>query len=262
MAYEEDWPEVGELVVATVKNIVGYGAYVTLDEYGDKEGLLHISEISTRWVRNIRDHVREKQKLVLRVLRVDRERGHIDLSLKRVSKSEQRAKMEEFKKERRAMSLLARCAKLLNMNEEDLYEKAGIPIIDKYGSLYDGLEEAVKKGAKALAKIGIPDEIVDTLVAVAKERIKVRMFKLRGTISATCRDPKGVLIIRDALMRAKKLGRKRRVNVEIYTLGAPRYRVELTADDHKRLERVLKEIVSEVSSTLEKVGGSASFTRE
>jgi len=64
------------------------------------------------------------------------------------------------------------------------------------------------------------------------------------------------------LMRAKKLGRKRRVNVEIYTLGAPRYRVELTADDHKRLERVLKEIVSEISSTLEKVGGSASFTRE
>ena len=78
MGYEEEWPEDGELVVATVKKIVGYGAYVTLAEFGGKEGLLHISEISTRWVRRIRNHVREKQKVVLHVLRINRERGHID----------------------------------------------------------------------------------------------------------------------------------------------------------------------------------------
>ena len=262
MGYEEEWPEVGELVVATVKKIVDYGAYVTLDEYEGKEGLLHISEISTRWVRNIRNHVREGQKLILRVLRVNRERGHIDLSLKRVSKGEQKEKREEFKKERRAQSLLAQSAKLLNMSEEDLYQKAGIPIVEKYGNLYDGLEEAAKSGVKALGRLDIPDEILEALVKLAKEKVKIRIFKVRGTINATCRDPKGVLIIRDALMGAKKLGRKRRIDVEIYTLGAQRYRMELTADDHRRLERVLKEIVSEVASAIEKAGGTASFTRE
>ena len=92
MAVEEEWPDVGDLVVATVKKVVGYGAYVSLDEHGEKEGLLHISEISTRWVRNIRDHVREGKKLILRVLRVDKEKGQVDLSLKRVGKSEQREK--------------------------------------------------------------------------------------------------------------------------------------------------------------------------
>ena len=69
-----EWPEVGDLVVATVRRIVDYGAYVHLDEYG-KEGLLHISEISSSWVRNIRDHVREGQKVVLKVLRVNPEKG-------------------------------------------------------------------------------------------------------------------------------------------------------------------------------------------
>jgi translation initiation factor 2 alpha subunit (eIF-2alpha) len=52
-------PEPGELVVSTVKKIAPYGAYVALDEFNDTEGLLHISEISSRWVKNIRDHVRE-----------------------------------------------------------------------------------------------------------------------------------------------------------------------------------------------------------
>lgn len=262
MGYEEEWPEDGELVVATVKKIVGYGAYVTLDEFGGKEGLLHISEISTRWVRRIRNHVRENQKVVLRVLRINRERGHIDLSLSRVGKNEQREKIEEFKKERRATSLLAQSARLLNISEESLYEKAGVPIIEKYGSLYDGLEEAAKRGVKALMKLGIPDEIVGSLAEVAKEKLKIRMFKVQGNLTATCRDPKGVLIIRDALLAAEKLGRKRRVDVEIYTLGAPRYRMELTADDPKRVERSLKEIVSEVTSIMEKAKGTASFTRE
>ena len=86
--HRPEWPERRELVLATVKNVENYGAYVTLEEYGDKRGFLHRNEISTSWVRNIRNHVREGQKLVLKVLRVDPNKGHIDLSKKRVSKRE------------------------------------------------------------------------------------------------------------------------------------------------------------------------------
>ena len=94
----QELPELGELLVATVVRIEGHGAYVTLDEYDDKEGLLHISEISSSWVRNIRNHVREGQKMVLQVRRVDPSRKHIDLSLRRVSGDERRKKMEGWKK--------------------------------------------------------------------------------------------------------------------------------------------------------------------
>jgi translation initiation factor 2 subunit 1 len=262
MDAKEEWPEVGDLVVATAKKVVDYGAYVALDEYGEREGLLHISEISTRWVRNIRDHVKEGQKFVLRVLRINKEKGQIDLSLKRVGKSEHKEKMEEFKKDRRARSLLAQCAKVLNISEGALYEKAGIPIAEKYGSLYDGLEEAAKKGVSALMKLGIPNEIIEPLAEISKEKIKIRMFEARGVINATCRDPKGVIIIREALFMAKKLGKKKKADVEIYTVGAPKYRVEVATDDPKRTESSMKEIVAEITSAIEKAGGTVSFTRE
>ena len=79
------WPEVGDLVIATIEAITDYGAYAKLDEY-NKRGLLHVSEISSSWIRNIRDFVREGQKAVLKVIRIDLEKGHIDLSLRRVTK--------------------------------------------------------------------------------------------------------------------------------------------------------------------------------
>ena len=80
-----EYPEVGDLVIATIETVVTYGVYANLDEY-NKRGLLHISEISSSWIRNIRDFVREGQKVVLKVLRVSLEKGHIDLSLRRVTK--------------------------------------------------------------------------------------------------------------------------------------------------------------------------------
>jgi len=84
---KQEWPEAGELVIATVETVTDYGSYVKLDEF-EKKGLLHVSEIASSWIRNIRDFVREGQKVGLKVLRVDSEKGHIDLSLRRGTKRE------------------------------------------------------------------------------------------------------------------------------------------------------------------------------
>lgn len=259
---DAEWPELGDLVVATAKRIESYGAYVTLDEYGNKEGLLHISEISTRWVRNVRNHVREGQKLVLLVHRMDREKGQINLSLKRVGKSEYKEKMEDFKKDQRARTLLSQAAKLLNIPEVEFYKQVEPPLLDKYRDLYDGLEEVTRKGSDILTKLGISDEIAETLSKLAVEKIKIKMFKAQGVLNVTSQDPKGIIIIREALVKMKKMAKKKKMDVEIYTVGAPKYRVELSADDHKKLDSSLKELVDEVVQDMEKSGGSASFVRE
>ena len=91
-----EWPESGDLIIATIESVMDYGAYANLDEY-NKRGFLHISEISSARIRNVRDFVREKQKMVLKVLRVDVEKGHIDLSLRRVTKRERIEKIKSWK---------------------------------------------------------------------------------------------------------------------------------------------------------------------
>ncbi|MBU7031576.1 MAG: S1 RNA-binding domain-containing protein, partial [Theionarchaea archaeon] len=65
----QEFPEVGDLVIGTVSDVFPYGAFVKLDEF-DKVGMIHIKEISSAWVKNIRNHVREGQKVVTKVLKV------------------------------------------------------------------------------------------------------------------------------------------------------------------------------------------------
>jgi len=101
-----DWPDEGELVVCTVSNVKNFGAFVTLDEYESKEGFIHIAEVSSGWIKYIRDYVREGQKVVCKVLKVDKEKGHIDLSLKAVNEHQRREKIQEWKNEQKAENLL------------------------------------------------------------------------------------------------------------------------------------------------------------
>ena len=75
MARSRGFPENGELVVCTVTNVKNFGAFVTLVEYDDKEGFVHVRDIDTGWVKYIRDYTREGQKIVCKVLGVDSKRS-------------------------------------------------------------------------------------------------------------------------------------------------------------------------------------------
>ncbi|MEM4649369.1 MAG: S1 RNA-binding domain-containing protein, partial [Candidatus Bathyarchaeia archaeon] len=170
MSINRDYPEEGDLVIATVKRIESYGAYVTLDEYEDQEGLLHISEIASTWVRNIRDHVREGQKLVLKVLRVDPEKGHIDLSLRRVTGREKTEKLLQWKKDKKAESIMKTAIEKLKKTDEEA-NAIKEAILKKYESLYDAFEEAVEEGEETFIKLGISSEWAKALTESAKLKI-------------------------------------------------------------------------------------------
>jgi len=102
MSEENIWPKPGEFAVCTVKKVADFGAFVELEEYAHKEGFIHISEVASGWVKHIRDHVKEEQKVVCKVLYVDAQKRHIDISLKDVNEHQRRAKIQEWKNELKA----------------------------------------------------------------------------------------------------------------------------------------------------------------
>ena len=58
----QELPEVGEIVIATIKKTGDHGAYVSLDEYDNVQGFLHISEIAPGWVRKVRNMLKREIK--------------------------------------------------------------------------------------------------------------------------------------------------------------------------------------------------------
>jgi len=255
-----DWPEEGDLVIATIKTITDYGAYVVLDEH-QKEGLLHISEVSSGWVRNIRNFVREGQKLVLKVLRVDAEKGHIDLSLRRVTRRERKEKILLWKKERRADSLLRSASEELKMSPQEIYEKVGTLLEKEFGGIYEGLEKTAREGAEVLLKAGTSENVAAVIEKIAREKIKVPMVKVKGTLTLQCSKPNGVNLIRDALLSSRKIGSKG-AKIHVYVVAPPKYRVVVSATDYKEAEEILDKATEVVIKNIEKVGGQGTFKRE
>jgi translation initiation factor 2 subunit 1 len=255
-----EWPETGDLVMATVETVTDFGAYVKLDEY-NKRGLLHRSEISSSWIRNIRDFVREGQKLVLKVLRVDPEKGHVDLSLRRVTKREKIEKTMAWKKERKAEALIRGVAEKTGLPVQEIYDKAGTLMENEYG-LYEGFEKALKEGAESLTKIGIPEEIAKAIFDVGQERIRVQMVRVKGTAELRCMKPNGVKIIKEAFSNAKKSEKLGSTKLRFYVIAAPKYSIEVLAEDYKRAEETFQRVAENIVSSVAKAGGQGSFKRE
>ena len=254
ISIQNEYPDVGDLVIATVVRVVDYGAYVKLDEYQAKEGLIHISEISTTWVKNIRDHAREGQKLVLKVLRTNPQRGQIDLSLRRVTGREKAEKMLQWKKEKKAESIIK------SASEKTSIEPTSIDVIkqkvsEKYDSLYDAFEDALEGGEEVFTKLGISSDLATALSEAARSKIRLEKAKVKATVELTCFKPGGIEAIRTALLNAKKIRKPRGTDIRIYTVGSPRYRVEITAKDYSDGERTLNEVIGEALATIKNLGG-------
>ncbi len=256
---KSEWPEPGDLVITTIESIMDYGAYVNLDEY-NKRGFLHVSEISSARIRNVRDFVHEKQKMVLKVVRVNLERGHIDLSLRRVTKRERIEKIKAWKKDRKGEVLLGTVAERVGLPKEEVYQKAGRVLEENYG-LYEGFEKTIKDGIEPLTKLNIPEDIAKAIAQVAEERIHIKLVKVRGVLEVQCTKPNGVLCIKEAFKDAKKLQEKD-AKVEFSVIAAPKYSVEVSTDNWKRAEELLEEVSQCVVTNITKAGGHGSFKRE
>jgi translation initiation factor 2 subunit 1 len=256
----DEWPEVGELVVSSADRITNHGAYVTLDEY-QKEGFLHISEIASSWVRNIRDFVHEGEKVVLKVLRVDPRRGQVDLSLRRVTKRERREKLLLWKRGKKVDSLLRSASERLGTPLAEIHEKAVGPLEEEFGEVYEGLERAARDGVEVLLKLGLPKELAEVLAEIAKEKIKISMVKVKGSLNISCTKPDGVHRIREALLKARGVKVPRGTDIKIYVVSPPKYRIEVMARDYKGANSAMKKATETAVNNIAKAGGQGVFER-
>ncbi len=258
MPQRADFPEFGDLVVCTVTNVKNFGAFVTLDEYGGKEGFIHVRDVATGWVKYIRDHVREGQKIVCKVLGVDEEKGHIDLSLKQVNEHARREKIQDWKNEKKADKLLEIAGTKLGKSLDQAFSEVGEKLLDEFGSLYGAFEQ-VTTDPDALKDIGLDKKWVAAITEVAKENIELPSVSIDGLLEITCPGPDGIDHIKKAL--ATGFGSDEG-EIKIHYVGAPRYKVSVTAMDYKLAEQELKDSVSRISAAIGKAGGSATFTRK
>ncbi|MFH1199436.1 MAG: translation initiation factor IF-2 subunit alpha [Candidatus Micrarchaeota archaeon] len=228
------YPESGEYVIATVKKMMPYGAFCSLDEYGDLEAFLHISEVSSGWVKNIREFVKEGQKIVALISNVDESKRQIDLSLKRVSDSDRKRKLESFQQSKRAEKWLERAAIKLNRNPKDSLKEIGDMLTAEYGDIYTAFD-AIRQG---IVKEKVPPAWVGAIKEIAAAEIKQKEVRVRAKLRLQCNAENGVEVVKAALTNIEKAGK----GVSVHYLGAPNYYFDITAGNFKDAEKTLSKI--------------------
>ena len=246
-------PDIGDLLIASVSRITSHGAYASLDEYKNQETFIHVSEIASTWVRNIRNFVRENQKIVVKVLRVDPDRRQVDSSLRRVTKEQSRKRIQEWKRTQRGKKLLALAAEQLGKNPQEAHEIAGQLIENHFTDILEAMEETKEKGTKVLTNIGVPKKWAEELYKLAQAHVIVREVSIERTIELTCRSTEGVEGVRKALLAAQEIVAP--LGGEVFLEGAPRYRIRVYARDYKEAEGLLDNAIETSLKTIKACGG-------
>ena len=253
-----DMPEVGEIVIATVTKIGDHGAYVSLDEYNNIQGFLHISEIAQGWVRSVGKFVKEGEKKVLLVKKVREGREEIDLSLKQISRDQKKKKLLDVKRHEKGKGIIKSIqekTKLSSAEIENLEDK----IFSKYDSIYDAVIDIARRGIDVLNDLKLPKKILDVIVEEGS-KIKLPSAEILGVLEITDTSSNGIENIKKKLQDLEKKDQNGEVVVSY--IGAPKYRLSVTAPDFKSAEKILKPILEDTQKNIEKNKGTFKFTRE
>lgn len=254
----QELPEAGELVLATITKIMDHGAYVNLDEYDGAQGFLHISEVAPGWIRNVGRFVRVGEKKVLLVKKINPRRSEIDLSLRQVSRDQKKKKLLEVKRTEKGLTLIGNVKEKAGLSSKEA-DKLEEQLYNKFNSVYDAFSEIAVKGINVLNDLKLSKKILSAIEEISSN-IKVPSVEIRGILEITNSKSDGLEIIKKTLLDITKKNENSRI--EISYIGAPRYRLHISAQNFKEAEKVLKPTLSTMQKTIEKKGGTFKFTRE
>ncbi len=213
----------GNYVVCKVKTINPHSVFVeTID--GKKEGMIHISEVASGWIKNIRRHVRENQIVVAKILREDR---WLHLSLKRVDEHEKKEIMKKYNLEIRGRKLLRIVAKQLNVSYAELKKK----INERFEITYEVFTTALENPEKLNF---LPKDIREAIIEVAKRNIKPKEKIIQIDLTLSTLEPNGIKTIKRILGKIKTL------NLDVKYISAPKYLVVYKTREKKEKKEVEK----------------------
>lgn len=102
--------------------------------------MILLSELSRRRIRSINKLIRVGRTEIVVVLRVDKEKGYIDLSKRRVSPEDIVRAEEKFNKSKAVHSIMRHVSETCHVRQEDLYEQFCWDLYKRFGHAYDAFK--------------------------------------------------------------------------------------------------------------------------
>ncbi|CAN6620471.1 eukaryotic translation initiation factor 2 subunit alpha [Trichomonascus vanleenenianus] len=238
------------------------GAYVKLLEYDEIEGMILLSELSRRRIRSIQKLIKVGRNEVVVVLRVDRDKGYIDLSKRRVSPEEAQKCEERYNKSKSVHSILRHVAEKHQIALEKLYETIGWPLSRKYGHAYDAFKLAITNQESVFEGITPPnEEVMKDLIQQISRKLTPNPVKVRADIEVTCFGYEGVDAVKSALRAGEELHTEA-VPVKIKLVAAPLFVLTSVSLDKTGAIDTLGKAIEKIRESIVSAGGNLNVKME
>ncbi|GAM84592.1 hypothetical protein ANO11243_025880 [Dothideomycetidae sp. 11243] len=253
--YEEKYPEIDSFVMVNVKQIAEMGAYVKLLEYDNIDGMILLSELSRRRIRSIQKLIRVGRNEVVVVLRVDKEKGYIDLSKRRVSPEDIIKCEERYNKSKMVHSIMRHVAEKTNTPIEELYQNIGWPLNKKYGHAIDAFKLSITN-PDVWSDANFPNEVVkDELTSYIGKRLTPQPTKVRADVEVTCFGYDGIDAVKTALRTAEARNTPE-TQVKVKLVSPPLYVLTSQTLDKGAGIQVLEQAIEDISHQIKSAGGN------
>lgn len=262
--YEAPFPEVDDVVMVSVRSIQDMGAYVHLLEYNGIEGMILLSELSRRRIRSINKLVRVGRNECVVVLRVDKEKGYIDLSKRRVSAEEIKKCEEKYNKAKAVHSILRHVADTMKYDLQTLYEKTVWKLERQAsagaGSSYDALKLAITDQPQIFDQFDLEDgELKKALIDNIRHRLTPQAVKIRTDIDVSCYAYEGINAIKAALHAGLALSTAEQP-ISINLIAPPKFVMTTTSLDKDQGVQLLEKATDAIRDAIEESGGELSVS--
>jgi len=252
--YEKKFPDPEEFVMVNVKRIADMGAYVSLLEYNNLEGMILLSELSKRRIRSVTKLIQVGRNEVVMVLRVDKEKGYIDLSKRRVGAEDIEKCEDRFAKSKKVHQTVRHVAEKHKMKVEELNEKVVWPLYKKYGHALDALKDASMNPDEVFQNIDIPDDVKESLVNDIKLRLSPQILKIRGRVDVYCFGYDGIEAVKTALTKARTVGDSK-TEIRIKLVAPPQYEIVTSCYDRDEGIKKIKEAMKIIEDAIKTFKG-------
>ncbi|KAL0277782.1 UNVERIFIED_CONTAM: hypothetical protein PYX00_004946 [Menopon gallinae] len=236
------------------------GAYVHLLEYNNIEGMILLSELSRRRIRSINKLIRVGKTEPVVVIRVDKEKGYIDLSKRRVSQEEADKCTERFAKAKAVNSILRHVAELLNYETDEQLEKLYQNTawlfeekLKKKASSYDFFKQ-IAMDPTILRECGLDRKTEEVLLANIQRKLTSQAVKIRADIEVACYGYEGIDAVKTALRAGLSVSTEE-LPIKINLIAPPLYVMTTSTPEKQDGLKALNDAIAKIEETITSLGG-------
>lgn len=239
--YENELPDINDMVIVKVNSIEDMGVYVSLLEYDNIEGMIQMSELSRKRIRSISNIIRVGTIEICVVLRVDKIKIQVDLSKKKVNTEDIEPCQQRYNKSKSVNGIITYISSISKVDLKQLYEDIIWPLNKQYGCAYD----AFKSRNPNIFDFIKNEDVKKHLIEQLNHKFKSKPVKLCADFEISCYTSEGIDAIKYALNNIEG-------DVKIQLISSPKYIITTINENQNEgillIEKSLEEIKNKIMS--------------